>query len=342
VSPYCLSTTTFGEDEGWGGASVPTSEMMLATYLDRGGNFIDTANVYTNGHSEKIIGDYLATQPGLRDRIVLATKFFGNLHIGDPNGGGAGRKALLDQLRDSLRRLQTDYIDIYMIHNWDRRTPVEETLRTLDDLVSAGTIRYVGFSNLPAWVASRAQTLAHLRGWSPAIALQVEYSLLERTVEGELIPMAQELGMAVMPWSPLRKGQLTDTYRRENRPRSGVQSGGLTETEWQVVDTLERVADAAGITMEAAAMAWVRTRAGVDSTLISALSPEQLETTLDSLRVSLPTEQLRELDEASEPRLDFPAFHNATHSPMFAFGGATVDGIAYEAFPAIAGKGTRY
>jgi aryl-alcohol dehydrogenase-like predicted oxidoreductase len=316
--------------------------MILATYLDRGGNFIDTANVYTNGHSEKIIGDYLATRPGLRDRIVLATKFFGNLHIGDPNGGGAGRKALLDQLRDSLRRLQTDYVDIYFIHNWDRRTPVEETLRTLDDLVTAGTIRYVGLSNMPAWVASRAQTLAHLRGWSPAITLQVEYSLLERTVEGELIPMAQELGMGVMPWGPLRKGQLTDTYRRENSPRSDGRSGGLTDAECEVIDTLERVADAAGVTMAAAALAWVRSRAGVDSTLISAHTQEELETTLDSLRVSLPPEQLRELDDASQPRLDFPALHNANHSPMFAFGGATVDGVAYEAFPAIAGNGTRY
>jgi aryl-alcohol dehydrogenase-like predicted oxidoreductase len=344
VSPYCLGTMTFGDDHGWG-ASVATSETMLASYIDRGGNFIDTANVYTNGHSEKIIGDYLARTPGLRDRLVLATKFYANLHRGDPNGGGTGRKALLDQLHSSLRRLSTDYLDIYWIHNWDQRTPIEETLRTLDDLVTQGTIRYVGFSDLPAWVASRAQTMADLRGWSPAIGAQMEYSLLERTVEGELIPMAVELGLGVMPWSPLRSGHLTGKYRRDEGSAGSGRSGLIpapTDAEWDVIDALERVAADAGVSMAAAALAWVRSRPGVGSTLIGARTQEQLESNLDSLSVTLTSEQVRDLDEASEPRLNFPAFNNTNLAPMLAFGGMSVDGISHPPFPPIAESDVRY
>jgi aryl-alcohol dehydrogenase-like predicted oxidoreductase len=344
VSPYCLGTMTFGDDHGWG-ASVAASETMLATYVDRGGNFIDTANVYTNGHSEKIIGDYLAGRPGLRDRLVLATKFFANLHPGDPNGGGTGRKALLEQLHNSLRRLATDYVDIYWIHNWDKRTPIEETLRTLDDLVTQGTVRYVGFSDLPAWVASRAQTVADLRGWSPAIAAQMEYSLLERTVEGELVPMAVDLGMGVMPWSPLRSGHLTGKYRREQGAGSGGRSGlipGPTDAEWEVIDALEMVAADAGVSMASAALAWVRGRPGVGSTLIGARSQEQLEANLDSLDVTLTDAQLYELDQASQPRMNFPAFNNDSLAPMLAFGGMSIDGVSYAPFPPLAENETRY
>jgi aryl-alcohol dehydrogenase-like predicted oxidoreductase len=335
---------TFGDDHGWG-APVASSEAMLATYIDRGGNFIDTANVYTNGHSEKIIGDYLAGAPGLRDRLVLATKFYANLHRGDPNGGGSGRKALLDQLHNSLRRLSTDYVDIYWIHNWDQRTPIEETLRTLDDLVTAGTIRYVGFSDLPAWVASRAQTMAELRGWSPAIAAQMEYSLLERTVEGELIPMAVDLGLGVMPWSPLRNGHLTGKYRREQASTGSGRSGLVpdpTDTEWDVIDVLEAVARDAGVSMAAAALAWVRSRPGVSSTLIGARTQEQLESNLDSLSVTLTNEQTHELDQASKPRLNFPAFNNAELAPMLAFGGMSIDGVSYPPFPPLAETDVRY
>src|SRR3954465_9870020 len=157
VSPLTLGTMTFGEDWGWS-ASPETSEAILSKYLDRGGNVVDTANVYTNGHSEKIVGDFFAARPGLRERVVLSTKFFANLYPGDPNGGGGGRKALIAQLEESLRRLQTDYVDLYWLHNWDRRAPIEETLRALDDLVAAGKVRYVGLSDVPAWLAAQAQT----------------------------------------------------------------------------------------------------------------------------------------------------------------------------------------
>jgi aryl-alcohol dehydrogenase-like predicted oxidoreductase len=214
VSPLSLGTMTFGEDNGWG-ASPETSEAILAEYLDRGGNVVDTANISTNGHSEKIIGDFVAARPGLRERVVFSTKFFANLYPGDPNGGGAGRKALIAQLEESLRRLQTDYVDLYWLHGWDRRAPIEETLRALDDLVAAGKVRYVGLCNVPAWVAAQSQTIARFRGWAPVTALQLEYSLLERTCEGELLPMVEELGMGVLPWSPLRGGQLSGKYVRD-------------------------------------------------------------------------------------------------------------------------------
>src|SRR5947209_412774 len=215
VSPFCLGAMTFGEDWGWG-STVAESEQIMALFLERGGNFIDTANVYTKGHSEKIIGDYLGRDRSRRDRVVIATKFFGNLYLGDPNAGGAGRKNIVASCEQSLRRLQTDYIDLYWMHCWDRFTPIDETMRALDDLVDAGKVRYIGFSDTPAWKVAQAQTLASLRGWTRLIALQIEYSLLERTVEGELIPMALELGLGVTPWSPLRGGALSGKYTRDN------------------------------------------------------------------------------------------------------------------------------
>ena len=205
VSPLCLGAMTFGEDWGWG-SPVAESEEIIEAFLDRGGNFIDTANAYTKGHSEAIIGDLLARTAGRRERVVLATKFLSNLYPGDPNGGGAGRKSIVAACEQSLRRLRTDYIDLYWMHCWDQHTPIEETMRALDDLVRAGKVRYIGFSDTPAWKVAQAQTRALFEGWSPLIALQIEYSLIERTVEGELIPMAIELGLGVTPWSPRRGG----------------------------------------------------------------------------------------------------------------------------------------
>jgi aryl-alcohol dehydrogenase (NADP+) len=204
VSPFALCAMTFGEDPGGAGTSVEESMRILDTYLALGGNFVDTANFYTNGHSEKILGDYFVEHPGRRQHVILASKFFTNLFPGDSNGGGAGRSSITAQLHATLRRMQTDYLDVYWLHNWDRHTPIEETMRALDGLVQAGKIRYVGFSNTPAWVTAQAQTTALLRGWTPLVALQVEYSLLARTVEGELAPLALDQGMALVPWSPLK------------------------------------------------------------------------------------------------------------------------------------------
>jgi aryl-alcohol dehydrogenase-like predicted oxidoreductase len=336
VSPLCLGAMTFGEELGWG-ASVKDAEAMLSTYLDRGGNFIDTANVYTLGHSEKIIGDYFARQPGKRDRTVLATKFYGNLFLGDPNGGGAGRKSLVAACDESLRRLQTDYIDLYWMHAWDRHTPIEETMRALDDLVRSGKVRYIGFSDSPAWKVAQAQTLAHLRGWAPLVALQIEYSLLERTVEGELIPMAQELGLGVTPWSPLKGGVLSGKYTRQNAnqeisKRGPMVTRALSETTYKVVDELVAAAKALDTTPSRLALAWVNGRPGVTSTIIGARTMEQLEQNLAALDLQVPAAVREKLEAASAPQLGFPmAFLSRAGS--FMHGGLTVNGDAAQPSP---------
>ncbi len=343
VSPLCLGTMTFGEDLGWG-ASPQDSAAMIAAYLARGGNFIDTANVYTNGHSEKIVGDFFA-RSGARDRAVIGTKFFCNLFEGDPNGGGAGRKALMQQAEASLRRLQTDYIDIYWLHNWDRTTPIEETLRGLEDLVRSGKVRYVGLSDLPAWKVAQAQTIAHFRGWSPVIALQLEYSLLERTVEGELIPMAQEMGMGVMPWSPLKNGFLSGKYSRDNAsavdaPRSAM-VGRPSEADHLVIDALRAVAAEVEASPAAVALAWVHSRPGVASTLIGARRIDQLTANLAALDVKLTTDHIAALDAVSKPALGFPSGY-AQLSQMLGFAGTTVDGVKAPSSPMLAASSVRY
>ena len=345
VSPLTLGAMTFGEDHGWG-TSVEESESILAEYLDRGGNFIDTANIYTNGHSEKIIGDWFAARPGLRDRVVIGTKFYANLYEGDPNGGGAGRKSIMVALDNSLRRLRTDYVDIYWLHNWDRTAPIEETMRTLDDLVTAGKIRYVGLSDLPAWKALEAQLTAKSRGWTPAIGLQAEYSLLERTSEGELIPMAQEHGLGVMPWSPLKSGFLSGKYSRHRTgavdTRRGGLVGGPSEKDYDVIDVLEKVAQEVGVTPAAAALAWVRQRPGVTSTLVGARRLDQFRANLASLDVHLTAAQMGALDEASEPTLNFPAENNRLLAPSLGFAGATVDGVRTSVSPLLTVSSVRY
>ena len=246
VSPFCLGAMTFGEDWGFG-SPVPESEAIMGRYFERGGNFVDTANGYTGGHSERIIGNFIAHDRARRDDIVIATKFFSNLSRRNPNGGGASRKAVVAACEQSLRRLRTDYIDLYWMHVWDRFTPIEETMRALDDLVRAGKVRYIGFSDTPAWKVSQAQTTALFRGWTPLVALQIEYSLLERTVEGELVPMAQELGLGITPWSPIAGGVLSGKFSREDAATATSDRGArslsrLTERTFTILDELRRVA----------------------------------------------------------------------------------------------------
>jgi aryl-alcohol dehydrogenase-like predicted oxidoreductase len=234
------------------------------------------------------------------------------------------RCALRWPLEESLRRLQTYYVDLYWLHGWDRRAPIEETLRALDDLVAAGKVRYVGFSDVPAWVAAQAQTIARFRGWAPITALQLEYSLLERTSEGELLPMAEALGMGVLPWSPLRGGQLSGKYVRNGgapadtmRPARG---NGPTERGWVVIEAVARVAAEIGVGSAEVALAWVRSRPAVTSTLIGARTIEQLRANLTSLEITLTPEQLAALDEPSTPSLDFPAAITAGQGPVMGFG----------------------
>jgi aryl-alcohol dehydrogenase-like predicted oxidoreductase len=338
VSPFCLGAMTFGEDLGWG-SSVAESEAVLDRFIERGGNFIDTANAYTKGHSEKIIGDHIGRHPRKRDRLVIATKFFGNLFIGDPNGGGAGRKSIVAACEQSLRRLQTDYIDLYWLHCWDKHTPIEETMRALDDLVRQGKVRYVGVSDTPAWKVAEAQTIAHFRGFSPFIGLQIEYSLLQRTVEGELIPMALELGLGVTPWSPLKSGALTGKYRRENHGKHRADRGAwvlsaLDDRAYTIVDELVRVARELDTTPARVALAWVEARPGVTSTILGARTVAQLDDNLAALDVTLAPEHRARLDELSKPALDFPADF-LRMAATFGQGGTTVNGEEASPWPMI-------
>ncbi|MDJ1482905.1 aldo/keto reductase [Cytophagaceae bacterium YF14B1] len=326
VSPLTLGTMTFGEEWGWG-ASPEESNSILKLYLDKGGNTIDTANLYTKGHSEKIIGDYIKETGIRRDSLVLSTKFYGNLYPGDPNAGGTSRKNIIQSLEQSLRRLQTDYIDLYWMHAFDEFTPIEETLSALKDLVTSGKVRYIAVSDTPAWKVAQAQMISQFRGWASFIGLQIEYSLLERTSEGELIPMAQELGLGVMPWSPLKQGILTGKYTRENE---NSQSTGrysqpdLPESTHTIIDRLREIASQQNTTIAAVALAWVMAQPGISSTLIGARTIGQLQQNLEALSVSLTPDDLTYLNEVSEPVLNFPipfmraAYHNG-------MGGTTIN-----------------
>ncbi|MET0698681.1 MAG: aldo/keto reductase [Mycobacterium sp.] len=345
VSPFALGAMTFGDDPGGAGCSVEESEKILTTYLELGGNFIDTANFYTNGHSEKILGDYFATRPGLRDHVVLASKFFTNLHPGDPNGGGAGRKAIIAQLEETLRRLRTDYVDIYWLHNWDRNTPISETMRTLDDLVRAGKIRYLGFSNTPAWVTAQAQTMAMLRDWTPLIALQVEYSLLARTVEGEIAPLALDQGLALAAWSPLKNGFLSGKYRRDGHTTDSARSafvGHPSEADFAVIDAVVAVARELDTSAAAVALAWLRSRPGTVVPIVGARRVDHLQSNVAGLESTLSSAQLRRLDEASAPQLDYPAPMHGELRAMLQFAGATVDGETSTVYPPLQMSDLRY
>lgn len=343
VSPFCLGAMTFGEDLGPGfGSSVQESQRIVDRYLELGGNFIDTANFYMRGHSEVIIGDHLAHERAKRDRLVIATKFSGNLYPGDPNGGGSSRKAIVSACEQSLRRLRTDYIDLYYLHIWDKHTPIEETTAAMHDLVQSGKVRYLGISDTPAWKVAQAQLLAQFRGWAPFIALQIEYSLAERTVEGELVPMARELGLGVVPWSPLAGGRLSGKYTREN---AGQVSGGrasmvaarVSEADYRVVDALGRVAQECQRTLPRVALAWLRSRPGVASIIIGGRTLAHLEDNLQALELTLTGEQLATLDVASTPTLPFP-IPFLRHAPSVYAGGTTINGEPSQIAPVLPQK----
>jgi len=346
VSPLCLGAMTFGEDLGWG-SSVEDSNAIIDRYLERGGNFIDTANIYTFGHSEKIIGDHLTHDRSRRDRIVLATKFFGGMFPGDPNSGGANRKAIIGSLEHSLRRLQTDYIDLYWMHTWDETTPIEETLRTLDELVQSGKVRYIGFSDTPAWKCAEAQTIARLRGWAPLVALQIEYSLLERTVEGELVPMARELGLGITPWSPLKSGVLSGKYTRQNHGQQKATRGAwaeanLTDKNYELIDQLIAIAREVSSTPARVALAWLAQKPGVSSIILGARSRAQLDDNLAAAELVLSAAHVAELDALSTPSLNFPAGFLGI-VPGFAYGGTTINGRSGPISPFVPQKdGARY
>ena len=344
VSPFCLGAMTFGEDLGWG-SSVEESQRIIDRFLELGGNFIDTANFYTKSHSEKIIGDHVGRHPERRDRVVIATKFSGNLYPGDPNGGGSGRKSIVSACEQSLRRLQTDYIDLYWLHNWDVHTPIDETMAALDDLVRAGKVRYLGVSDTPAWKIVEANITSRFRGWSSFIGLQIEYSLLERTVEQELVPMARELGLGITPWSPLKSGALSGKYTRKNAGTVKADRGMfldafLNEKTYAIVDELEIIAKAHDSTVARVALAWVQAQPGVTSTNIGARRIAQLDDNLKALEVKLSAEEFGRLDALTKPTFGFPQSMQPWF-PALHNGGTSVNGVFAPASPFGVQKGEK-
>ena len=309
VSPICLGTMTFGTEWGWG-SEEKTARNVFDRYMDEGGNFIDTADSYTEGHSEELLGKFIR-EGGTRDRVVLATKFTFNSQAGNPNAGGNGRKNIYRALEGSLRRLETDYVDLYWLHAWDTMTPIEEVVSTLNDLVRAGKIRHYGFSDLPAWYVARAQTLAETGGKDPPIALQLEYSLVERGIEREHVPAAQELGLGVCAWSPLAGGFLTGKYQRKGD--TGVGEGRLeitkavpnpvfqrfNEHNWRVLDVLLDVAKQINCPPAQVALNWAATQPGITSLIIGASKTAQLDDNLRFLQFDLPAELRKRLDAVS-------------------------------------------
>ena len=322
---------TFGEDWGWGTTSKEAHN-ILRYYIENGGNIIDTANIYTKGHSEKIIGDFLHTEFIRRDSLVISTKFFGNMYPHDPNTGGTGRKAIIQALEDSLKRLGTDYVDIYWMHAFDPHTPIEETLNALNNLVSSGKVRYIGISDTPAWKITQAQMLAEFRGWSSFIGLQLEYSLLERTVESELIPMAMEMGLGILSWAPLKEGLLSGKYARENKGQKlskrndGRIDTDLPESTYCIIDKLIEIAREKEVSVSAIALAWVIHQSGVVAPLIGARTIEQLKQNLDAAQVHLNPKEIGDLNELSKPTLQFPyPLLNGTTDLLQA--GTTINGV---------------
>ena len=313
VSELCLGTMTFGESWGWG-ASRDESKAQYDVFTEAGGNFIDTANLYTNGDSEKLVGEFIKSD---RERIVLATKYtLGMLRPGDPNGNGNHRKNLVQSVHNSLKRLDTDYIDLLWVHAYDLLTPVDEMMRGLDDLVRQGKVLYIGISDAPAWIVSQANTMADLRGWTPFTALQIEYSLLERTVESDLLPMARAFDLAVTPWSPLGQGVLTGKY---NQPRAegetapfaeGENSRYLSEKNLQIAQKVVDVAGEIGASPAQVALAWLmdkgRKQGGVNIPIIAGRKVSQLADNIAATTVHLTGEQIATLDAVSAVPLPFP------------------------------------
>jgi aryl-alcohol dehydrogenase-like predicted oxidoreductase len=333
VSPLCLGTMTFGT-QGWGSPDS-VSESIFNAYVDAGGNFIDTADVYAHGRSEELVGSYIADRK-LRDQIVLATKFtWPGAKAGNVNAGGNGRKNMYSALDSSLKRLRTDYVDLYWMHAWDLVTPIEEVMQSLGDLVRAGKIRYFGFSDVPAWYAAKAATLATAHAIPGPIALQMEYSLVERSIEREHIPAARECGLGITPWSPLAGGFLAGSYQRDGNSAGAIGEGRLkqwtsfktiTERHWSTLEALRKVAAEVERPLAQIALAWAAAQPGITSTILGASKLSHLHDNLVSLQISLTPEKMRTLNEASA--LDNAHPYNLFTSEInrMLFGGATVEG----------------
>ncbi len=322
VSPLSLGAMTFGDAWGWG-ADKKDSKRIFDAYLDAGGNMVDTANIYTDGQSERYLGEFLR---GRRDSVVVATKYAATRDPSDPNAGGAGRKSLRGSVDASLKNLGTDYIDLLYLHAWDGVTPSDEVIASLGELVRSGKVLYLGISDTPAWQVARMQTVADVRGRPSFAALQVEYSLIERTTERELLPMAAELGLGVIPWAPLGGGVLTGKYTAADLVTSGSDSpagtrrdhaqanGTLTPRGLAIADTVVDVARELGVTPAQVALAWTLHKPTVVSSLIGARTLEQLQQNIAALEVEFEESQLETLHAASAVDLGFP--HEFLMRPM--------------------------
>ncbi len=303
VSELALGTMTFGEEWGWG-VGKTDSKKVFDMYSNAGGNFIDTANRYTEGTSEKYVGEFIKAD---REHFVLATKYTLFMRRDDPNFSGNHRKNMVQALDASLKRLKTDYIDLYWLHAWDYTTPEEEVLRALDDMVRAGKILYIGISDTPAWIVSRMNAIAELRGWTQFVGLQIKYSLLERTVERELLPMARKLDIAVTPWGVLDGGILTGKYnkKRDEAGRAQIYKS-ISDEKLKIAAEVIKIAKEIGKTPSQVALNWVRQQPGVIIPIIGAKTEKQLKDNLECLKFSLNDDQLNKLDEVSKVELGFP------------------------------------
>jgi len=318
VSRLALGTMTFGKEWGWGNEKEDAKE-IFNYYLDQGGNFVDTADMYTGGTSEEFIGEFMKERNN-REEIVLATKFTFNTsknqHV---NGGGNSRKNIRRTLEESLKRLQTDYIDLYILHAWDRMTSVEEVMRTLNDLVSEGKILHYALSNVPAWYASKAQALAQFHNYEPISALQMEYSLIQRSIEHEYIDLAQHTNTGIMTWSPLGGGLLSGKYKpgiddqKEVKGRlkhitdnGGEVSSKDNERNWNIVKTLHEVSKEINQPMASVAINWTANQPSVASVLVGATKMSQMEANMKALNFKIPTELMQKLHDASAPDIPYP------------------------------------
>jgi aryl-alcohol dehydrogenase-like predicted oxidoreductase len=318
VADMCLGTMTFGEEWGWGSAQEEARK-IYEYYREQGGNFIDTANVYTNGTSEKFVGEFIA---GHRAEVVLATKYTNAAPGTNPNAGGNQRKSMMEAVEASLKRLQTDYIDLYWMHIWDRMTPAEEVMRGFDDLVRQGKVLYIGISDAPAWWVAKANTLAELRGWTSFAGLQIEYSLAERTPERELLPMAKEFGLTVAAWSPLAGGVLTGKYLDDApKDQAGRLSGEMMApfrkdkaAEDRIARTVIEIAKKRGVSAAQVSLAWLRYASVPVIPIVGAKKLSQLEDNLGATGVALDSAELKALNDASAIQLGFP--HDFYEMPM--------------------------
>lgn len=304
VSELCLGTMTFGEE--WGtGSDKETSKKVFDTFANAGGNFLDTANRYTEGTSEKYVGEFIHSD---RDYFVLATKYTLYDNKKDPNAAGNHRKNMMRSVEASLKRLNTDYIDLLWVHMWDGTTQEEEVMRGLDDLISSGKVHYIGISDTPAWVVSKANTLAHFRGWSQFVGLQIEWSLIERTVERDLIPMANDFELAITPWSPLGAGILTGKYNDKMIENSRLSSASVkyNEHNLKIAKKVVEIAQNLGVSPAQVALAWLKAQGSKVIPIIGSRNVNQLEDSLGCLKVELSADTLEELNKVSEIDLGFP------------------------------------